>query len=327
MIELNETDKRILEEIQKDFPLVSNPFKEIGIKCNITEQETIDKIQKFSSENIIREISAILNASMIGYKSILVAVKANNDSINKVAEKINQHPGVSHNYLRENKYNIWFTLTIKQEFSFHNEVKNILGSKGVSGYLILPSINTFKIGVNFRFSEDKVDQQKPVNSFTNKQVELKSDQKLIINKLQENFNIVSNPYKSICEYLNISEFRLFEQIKELKKAGMIKRISAVLRHRNIGFDFNGMTCLKIPDDKIKSAGEKTALFPEVSHCYQRPTFPDWPYSLFAMIHSRTKKECFDIVNKISKKIECSDYIVLFSTKEFKKERVKYNLTQ
>lgn len=323
MIKLDDTSKKLLDKIQKDLPLCPNPYAEIAKECGLSEQKTIDKLKYLIDNNIIREISVLLNADKLGYHSTLVAAKVNKENLEKVVKIINSHSGVTHNYLRNYEYNVWFTLTIKKGKEFSNELATMFSEVSVDKYIILPSIKTFKIEVNFSFLNYKNEVQK--RNFKFKKKELGALDKQILNALQSNLELIENPWEQLIKTLNIMPDKLFKTISELKDAGVIKRISGVLQHRNAGYKANGMVCFNISEENIESAGKKASEFTEVSHCYQRPTYPDWQYSLFCMVHSVSKAKCDGIIKNISKKIKCIDYIVLYSEKEFKKERTKYIL--
>ena len=316
MINLTDIDKKILEEVQQDFPLSERPFNEISERIGISEGDIISRILYLKEENIIRDISAIFNAGPLGYKSTLVAVRT--DDPETTAIRINNHQGVSHNYLREHKYNLWFTITIRKEFDFETEITNLLGPEALN-FLILPSLKTYKIGVNFTFSDKK---RKNAHKIVKESPNPVIDEKLII-LLQQPFPLVSNPWETIADRANKSEANLIKEIIDLKRSGAIKRISAVLRHRNAGFTANGMACFKVPACRIDDAGRIASEFPEVSHCYQRPVYPDWQYNLFAMTHSRSTEQCEAIISKMAEQINADKYFTLYSIKEFKKERVKY----
>jgi len=322
---MNEIDKILLEELQSDFPLVSQPFKQTGESCNISEEEVIERINQYKSNGLIRDLAPVINANRIGYKNTLVAVQVDEKSIDEVASKINTHPGVSHNYLRDYKYNVWFTLAVKKEIDFETEIKNILNSTSVTNYLILPSIHTFKIAVNFRFTDKKYHHSNEQVRHPKTDINLSDIEKQIINELQACLDIIPQPWKAIADSLSIPESQLFDSINHLKEAGVIRRISVAMRHRNVGFTSNAMTCFNIPEDKITEDGEKVAKYVQVTHCYHRQAHPDWKYPLFAMIHARSKEEGDAIISSIAHDINCDDYIVLYSPKELKKERVKYIL--
>ncbi|MCD6396264.1 MAG: AsnC family transcriptional regulator [Spirochaetaceae bacterium] len=317
MLKLTDIDKKILEEVQLDFPLSERTFEVLGKRIGLSEEAIISRIAWLKEENIIRDISAIFKAGPLGYKSTLVAVKTDNPET--TAEKINKHSGVSHNYLREHNYNVWFTITIRKEIDFETEIRDLLGTE-VSDFIILPSLKTYKIGVNFTFSDKK--RESPNTIVEELSGKFPIDEKLIV-QLQQPFPLVSTPWKTIAESINRSEINLIEDIIGLKRSGALKRISAVLRHRNAGFTANGMACFKVPALRIDEAGKIASEFPEVSHCYQRPVYPDWQYNLFAMTHARSTEQCEEIITTMAKQINAEEYFTLYSIKEFKKERVKY----
>ena len=111
----------------------------------------------------------------------------------------------------------------------------------------------------------------------------------------------------------------------MRAAGRLRRVSAVLRHREAGFTANamGVWVASGADAEILEVGEKMAGFRAVTHCYRRPTYPDWPYNLFTMVHGRTQAECDAVLAEISRKTGITEYAALYSTKEYKKERIEY----
>jgi DNA-binding Lrp family transcriptional regulator len=107
----------------------------------------------------------------------------------------------------------------------------------------------------------------------------------------------------------------------------MRRYAAILRHRDVGFVANGMIVWKVPEQRIIEVGEKLGAFPQVSHCYQRPVYPDWPYNVFSMIHCKSQEEASDVAKEIQNQINVDEYKILFSAKEFKKTRVEYFVEQ
>ena len=319
---LSETDKLILEQIQQDLPLVERPFEVIADRIGIEENDVISIVKDLKEKDFIRDISAIYNAKGLGYKSTLVALVT--DDPDKTALAINKHPGVSHNYYRDHKFNVWFTLTVPKDQYFDRVIEEFLVGESYEKYRILPSIKTFKIGVNFRFRGDQ--KKKDKNDYSSHITSVAVDKELII-ILQKPFPLVSKPWAEIASSLGRSTDKLFSEIQVLKDAKVIKRISGVLRHRKTGYTSNSMACFQLEESHVIEAGVKAAEFNAVSHCYQRPVYPDWPYSLFAMTHGTSDEECEQIINEISKEIGALKSLTLYSTKEYKKERVKYFLEE
>ncbi len=323
---LSDSDRRILDGIQRDLPLVPRPFELIAKECALDEDFVIRRVQALCASGVIREISALFDAGKLGYKSTLVAVQAGEAEREPFARRINLHPGVSHNYLRDHRYNLWFTLTVPGDRSFAAEVEGLIGAPLEGRALLLPAIRVFKIGVHFSLSEDEPAAETPAvkrpASPTGGSGRIAIDVPLV-RRLQESFPIVQDPWLRIAESLHATEKELFGSIQALKDAGVIRRIAAVLRHRRVGFTANAMSCFAVPEERIEAAGAEAAGFREVSHCYQRPVFHDWPYSLFAMVHGRSREASEEVVRKIAARIGVVDPVTLYSIAEYKKERVRY----
>lgn len=147
--------------------------------------------------------------------------------------------------------------------------------------------------------------------------------KKIISLISQDIPLVKEPFKNLALKLGIDQGALLARIKSYKKNGILRKFSATLNHRKIGFKHNAMVVWNIPDRILDRAGNLMASLPQVSHCYQRRKLRDWNYNLYSMIHSKTKKECFDTVRNIYKKTGCKDYRVLFSSYEYKKSAAKY----
>jgi siroheme decarboxylase len=324
--ELDNIDKQILNDIQWTFPLVERPFLELAKEYHITEEQVIERIKKLKDIGIIRQISAIFDTRKLGYKSALVAFAVKENKIEDVANEINKHPGVSHNYERNHEYNLWFTLAVPPYGEMKVDLEKMALLDGVLKYRVLPTLKMYKIGVKLDMVND--DPEKPNPSDDVKNLETKAEKiseldREYIRQLQKDIEIVKEPFKIITENLGIPSIDLFNKIKEYEKIGIMRRFAAILRHRQAGFTANGMIVWKIPEEKVDDKGLKIASFPQVSHCYRRPVYPDWEFNLFSMIHARTIEAAEKIAKEISSVIGIDNYKILFSSREFKKERVKY----
>ena len=147
--------------------------------------------------------------------------------------------------------------------------------------------------------------------------------KKIVKALQEELPVSTQPFRAIAERCGMSEKELLEKIRQLKEQGIIRRFGARVRHQRLGMTANGMGVWQVPEKDIQRIGKIMASFPEVSHCYQRPTYPDWPYNMFTMIHARTREECRRVAERIKKATGLQDYELLFSKREFKKSTMRY----
>lgn len=146
----------------------------------------------------------------------------------------------------------------------------------------------------------------------------------IMKCLQDNIPSSLRPYQEIAAEAGVSEDEVIARIRSYKEKKWVRRFGATLRHQKAGFKFNGMGVWVVPDEsKRQSLGEVMASFPEVSHCYERPSYSDWPYNLFTMIHGQSREECEAVAKRISEKTGIKEYRMLYSSREFKKSSMVY----
>ncbi|MHC4182250.1 MAG: siroheme decarboxylase subunit beta [Planctomycetota bacterium] len=144
----------------------------------------------------------------------------------------------------------------------------------------------------------------------------------LIKHIQDGLPLTKTPYKDIADGLGMPEEEVVDRLKSLLESGKIRRLAASIAHRKIGINSNAMTVWKVPQEKVDACGKIMAAFEEVTHCYERPTFPGWEYNVFTMIHGYTDEECENVINSIKEKTGLDDYVMLYSEKEFKKVGVR-----
>ena len=323
---LDELDQDLLNEIQWSFPLTSRPYHTLASKMNMAPDDVMSRIIRLKEMGIIRQLSAIFDTRRLGYKSSLVAMKVAPEKLVEVANTISEHPGVSHNYERNHDFNLWFTIAVPPGKSIQGAVDKFTKLPGVQATRMLPTLRMFKIGVKLDMNEKKKREIAPSESkkiIQNVPFKATERNKRIIRELQKDLEVVERPFTGMAARLEMTEEQLFEQAREYEKTGVMRRYAAILRHRDAGFLANGMIVWKVSDDMIKETGETLGSFPQVSHCYQRPAYPDWPYTVFSMIHCKTRREAAKVASKIQSHIRIPEYRILFSEREFKKSRVAY----
>jgi DNA-binding Lrp family transcriptional regulator len=319
-------DKQLLNDIQWVFPLVDRPYLEISKRHNMSEDEVMRRIAYMKDMGLIRQINAIFDTRRLGYKSALVAFAVMPDKLESVANEVNKHPGVSHNYERNHDFNMWFTLAVPPYGEMKRDLDRLASLDGVIKYRLLPTLKLYKIGVRLDMVNDDTEKPKPmdeVKQLNPKKIDITENDKHFIRELQKDLKVIPEPFKEMAENLRITTTELFAKAKEYEKNGVMRRFAAILRHRDAGFSANGMVVWQVPDEKIDEIGYKLAAFPQVSHCYRRPVYSDWQFNLFSMIHARTLEAAEKIAVEMSEIVEIKDYRILFSSREFKKERVKY----
>ena len=317
-------ENELLFQMQNAFPMSQRPFEILAKELDTTEDEILSVVQKLKDEKIIRQTSAIFDTKRLGYKSSLVAFKVAENKVDQAANIINQHPGVSHNYLRNHDYNIWFTMAVAPDSKLGLEKTiNILKERtGAEDAITLPTLKMFKISVKMDTTGKRAKKEK-VKKVSHKTIELTPLHIAVIKELQKDIKVEQEPFKDTVEKLGLSYEQFFEIANELKESGVMRRFATILNHRKAGFGANAMSVWAVPEEKGEEIGREMAEFSAVSHCYLRPSYPNWPYNLFAMVHAKTQKECDALIEEMAKESGLTKYGKLYSTVEFKKQRLVY----
>lgn len=147
--------------------------------------------------------------------------------------------------------------------------------------------------------------------------------KKIICALQDEFPLVARPYQAIAEKLGITEAELMKRMEGYLQSGKIRKMGAVLRHREVGYAANALCAWVIPDERTDEIGAFMAGKPEITDCYLRNKQTGWRYNFYTMLHGHTRQQCQKIVTDLAREIGVNDYIMLFSTKEWKKTSMRY----
>lgn len=316
----------LLNLIQVDFPLVATPFKSLSQKLNTSEEEILKMLSYSKEQKIIRQISAIFDTKSLGYESTLVAFQISESNLENAARVINSHPGVSHNYQRNHQFNLWFTLAVPPKNDLQKTIEILVEKTYAINYLILPTLKLFKIGVKLDTTgNEEVTSKEEVKTKHQQVFNLSAKEILAVKILQKDLPLTFNPFKDLLlEDNKFSEEEILKFAHNFLQKGIIRRFAAVLNHRQIGFSANGMGVWVVPENSVEKIGSVMASYKAVSHCYLRPACPPhWLYNIFTMIHGKRKQDCEKVAEAISKETEIKNYFLLYSTKEFKKERIQY----
>jgi len=326
MYNFTEKEATVLDYIQRGVPLVREPFAEIANELNFPKEDIFKIIENFKGKDVIRNIAGIFDGKKIGYYLSLVALKVEKSKVEETAKIVSSHPGVSHNYLRDNEFNIWFTLADENNEMFNQSLEIIKKKSNPLDCLVLENKRLLKIGVILDLGNKNQKKEFPKKkNFPNNKIDLLPLERETIKILQNDLPLVERPFALLCEEFNedMSEDELLQTAEVLRKKGIMRRYSAVLRHRSVGYNSNAMTVWK----NNSFSEEQLNIFvkePAISHLYLRTIYPGrWEYPLFAMIHAKTEMELQQKIDLLATESGIEDCIVLKTLKEFKKERVKY----
>ncbi len=327
-IALDDLDKRLLNLMQGSFPIAPRPYEHVASEAGVSEAEVLGRVQHLLDERIIRQVTPIFDTRALGYQSMLVAAKVDPENPWRAATVINAHPGVSHNYLRNHEFNIWFTIATEPDspLGLNGTLEVLAKLAGAESVRQLPTLKLFKIRMDLEMEAGT--KALATAAQAAEPVEIKAQpyddfDRSVIRALQGDLPVISEPYAPAAAQLGISVEALLEHLRGMQNRRLLRRVAAILFHRRAGFSANGMGVWNVPDDQILALGKRMASFRGISHCYERPTYADWPYSVFTMAHGRSKEECDAILDSIAADTGIEDRATLYSSTEFKKIRLLY----
>jgi siroheme decarboxylase len=329
-IPLDEADKRLLNVLQSSFPLEPEPFSGVASRAGIGIEEAMSRTRRLLDERIIREITPIFDTRALGYSSMLVAAKVDAENPQRAARIVNSHPGVSHNYLRTHDFNLWFTIATPPDskLGLEGTLEVLMRATGAESMRQLPTLTLFKINMNLEMEEGTEALAAQVDAAPPRELEAQPYDELdvaVIRALQGPMAVSERPYDAAAAATGMSTDAFLGHLEAMVERKLLRRVAAILYHRRAGFSANGMGVWRVPEDRILETGKRMASFRGVSHCYQRPTYPDWPYSIFTMAHGRSKEECDAILDSIAADcgLQDPDRATLYSSTEYKKVRLHY----
>jgi DNA-binding Lrp family transcriptional regulator len=329
-IPLDDHDRRLMNVLQSRFPLEPEPWPSIAAAAELPVVEAMSRTERLLEGRIIREITPIFDTRALGYESMLVAAKVDAANPQRAARIVNSHPGVSHNYLRTHEFNLWFTIATPpdSQLGLAGTLEVLQRETGAESIRQLPTLVLFKINMNLEMEGGTQDLVKAVQAAPPRELEAQpydDFDKAVIKALQGPMRVAERPYDEAAAETGVSTDAFIDHLEGMRERKILRRVAAILYHRRAGFSANGMGVWRVPEHEVLEVGGRMAAVRGVSHCYQRPTYEDWPYSVFTMAHGRSKDECDAILESIADMtgLHGDDRATLYSSTEYKKVRLHY----
>jgi siroheme decarboxylase len=283
-------------------------------------------VRDLKEAGVVRQIGAIFDTRRLGYTSALIACEVDPERIDAVAAGISRHPGVSHNYGRDHRFNLWFTLGLPPGRELEAEAIRLTAQPGVRRTLLLPMVRAFKIDVRFDFgaAAEPAPATAGRESLDAAEGPLSPEDVLRVRALQNDLPLLAEPFAALGASFGLDTPDLLGAAERFRQTGLMRRYGATLRHQAAGFAANAMACWEVPAERMRAAGEAAASNPAVSHCYERTAYPpDWPFGLFTMLHARTDAALDACIADLRRAIRPTGLAVLHTVKEYKKARLRY----
>lgn len=289
---LDPIDQKLLDNFQRDFPLVERPFARIANDLNISEETVLARLAALKETGRIARVGATVRPNTAG-ASTLAAMAVPEDRIETVAAQVGAEPGVNHSYLREDDINLWFVATAPDKDALAASLDRIRMTTGLA-VLDLRLVRPFNIDLGFSLTG----QHQSLNADNTPDLSaLREEDRPILHTLSQGFALTPRPFAALAESLGRDEQDVITRIKTLASAGILTRIGVIVRHRSVGWTSNAMVVWDVAEDQIEAAGQALARHPGITLCYQRQTVPElWPYRLYSMIHARDRAEAESVLD-------------------------------
>ncbi|MCK0140482.1 Lrp/AsnC family transcriptional regulator [Aliiroseovarius sp. F47248L] len=313
----NPIDRALLDDWQRDFPVVPRPFAELAHAAGTTEDDVLSRLSDMQENGTITRVGATCAPNTLS-ASTLAAVAAPEDRIEEVAAIINEDPGVNHSYEREDEWNIWFVATGPDRDAVNASLERISDRTGLR-VLDLRLMQPFNIDLGFKMGGSDT----PVMHAAPRALDMsaiREGDKDLMNILTKGMPLVAAPYAAIGDQLGRSEAEVLARVTALIKAGLLSRLGVIVRHRKLGWKSNAMVVWKVPEGRIYEAGTQLAALPGVTLCYERRPVADvWPYRLYCMIHAQSREAAMAVLEnaRTLPALENIEHKVLFSTRCFR----------
>jgi DNA-binding Lrp family transcriptional regulator len=336
---LDRIDRAVINAFQGGFPVVEEPFEPAAEALrargiDVTGAKLLERVQRLDDDGVLTRFGALINAQEIGGAATLVAMHAPEERFEEVAEQVNAHREVAHNYEREHPHlNMWFVVSVADPDAVEDVLGDIESETGQETYN-LPKREEFRVEAKFLLDGPIPDGDldcsdlgpaiDPVERDT-----LTPQERDLVVEIQGGLPVTATPYADVAAELGVDTEWVTSTIKRFNEEGKVRRVGVIPNHYSLGYTENGMTVWNVPDDLVSEVGPEVASLDFVTHCYRRPRHEGvWPYNFFAMTHGRSEAESQQRIQQVKETMESfwdvadDDWDTLFSTQILKKTGIR-----
>jgi siroheme decarboxylase len=314
MQEIDQRDRALVTRLQEGLPLASTPYAVLGQLLDMSEKEVLKRIERLKRDGVIRQISATFDPRALGYRSSLVAAVVPEGALDRAASLVNLHPGVYQNYLRNHRFNLWFTLAIPPSSRFGLEkTVEVLGEEaGWEAARLLPTLRHFKSDGEAESGDGWDESPEPPSA----------GEAAVVRILQGDIPLVTRPFDTLSKQFAVDADEIVSTARSLLETRRMRRIGAVVKAKK-SFSATAMGVWNVPDERVEEVGPLMAAHEGVSQCFLRPVYDDWPYNLFTTVHGRSVDECEAVLSAIAAATEITGMEALFPVREYKRSRIAF----
>ena len=337
--ELDRLDRAVINAYQGGFPVVERPFEPAAAALNergigVSAEELLERVRSLEADGVLTRFGALINAQEIGGAATLVAMHAPEERFDAIAEQVNGHREVAHNYEREHPHlNMWFVVSVATPDAVDRVLAEIEAETGQETYN-LPKRREFRVEAKFLLDGPIPDGDVDLSTLgpdvdpIGRETLTPAERDLVV-EIQDGLPITATPYADVAEAIGEPLEWVLETIQRFDAEGKVRRVGVIPNHYALGYTENGMTVWNVPDDLVPEVGPEVAGLEFVTHCYERPRHDGvWPYNFFAMTHGRSEAESRARIDAVRETMEEywevgeDDWDTLFSTRILKKTGIR-----
>jgi len=317
---------RLLNEFQRDFPLVPRPFRSVAERLGAHEPEVLALLASLVASGKVSRVGLTFAPGRIG-AATLAAMAVPEERLHEIAERVSAFAEVNHNYEREHFYNLWFVVTGPDAARVESVVREIERTAACGRVLSLPMVEPYHIDLGFDLERRDSDVlRRGGRGRARGHVALTAPERALAGALEDGLPLIEKPYAEVARRAGMSEQDVMATLARWLADGLANRLGVIVRHRPLGFRANAMVVWDVPDADAGAVGERMSRWPEVSLCYRRERrLPEWRYNLYCMIHGRDRVQVFAQIAAMDARLDLAKYPyeVLFSTRCFKQGGARY----
>ena len=314
---------RLLNEHQRGFPLVAEPFRDIAAALGCEESAVLATLRRLAASGSVSRVGAVFAPRRIG-ASTLAALAAPASQLSRIAALVSAHPEVNHNYERENRFNLWFVVTAADAERLARVLQAIEAQTGCA-VISLPLREEFHIDLGFDLGSGGRRGAHRTSGVSAHYQPSPLERRLMA-ALQAGLDLVPRPFARLAMRAGVSEDEALATVRGWLVGGIVKRFGVVVRHRELGFNANAMVVWDVDDEHVRAVGARLATEPAVTLCYRRERhLPEWSYNLYCMVHGRNRLAVEQAIGALRDRHALHAYptAVLFSRRCFKQQGARY----
>ena len=329
---MDERDRTLLDRVQAPLPLTARPFAGVAGDVDMSESEIVERLRHLKDRGLIRRFGGVFDAKALGWNSCLAAAAVPGDRLAETNGHINRFPGVIHNYRRDHRFNLCFTLTTSSARVRERILRTIRDRTAVGEVEVFFARRVFRRRVTFALTPQENRERggaEPAQPARASDAEVQgvggmtAPERRILACLQGDIPAVVRPFARVGEKAGCPEGDVLAYLERWRQEGFLRRLAVLLRHRRSGFTANAMSVWEVTPERLEDVAGAIVRMAGVGHCYQRAPVPAFPYNLYAMLHGRSRERVREAAGRIRELAGVSGGELLFTLEEYKKTSLDF----